>query len=120
MHEKTNFQTTAFEAACQKILSEQPEAMGVAFKFLDCGCSLLCGVSARGAPRGELIHMSGQPAKKGKKSPICFKCRKDGGFDRVVWQGIHWPGHKSELPAKELRLAIGREVFGPGYIEPDA
>jgi len=33
---------------------------------------------------------------------------------------IHWPGNKSELPDKELRLAIGKQVFGPGYIEPDA
>jgi hypothetical protein len=120
MHEKTNFQTTAFEAACQKILFEQPEAMGVAFKFLDCGCALLCGVSAQGDPCGKLIHMSGQQAKKGKKPPICFKCRKDRGLDRVVWQGIHWPGEESELPAKELRLAIGMKVFGPSYIEPDA
>ena len=120
MHEKTNFETTAFEATCQKILFDQPEAMGVAFKFLDCGCSLLCGVSAHGDPRGELIHVTGQPAKKGKKPPICFKCKKDGGLDRVIWQGIHWPGDKTELPAKELRLAIGKKVFGPGYIEPDA
>ncbi|MEJ2100348.1 MAG: hypothetical protein P8X68_10260 [Desulfobacterales bacterium] len=119
MHENANFQTTAFEATCHKILFDQPEAIGVAFKFLDCGCSLLCGVSAHGDPRGELIHVPGQPAKKGKKPPICFKCRKDGGLDRVIWQG-NWPGDKSELPAKELRLAIGKKVFGPSYIEPDA
>jgi hypothetical protein len=48
MEEKTNFRSTAFDAACQTILIEQPEAIGVAFKFLDCGCSLLCGVSAQG------------------------------------------------------------------------
>ena len=120
MQEKTNFRSTAFDAACQTILIEQPEAIGVAFKFLDCGCSLVCGVSAQGEPLGELIHVSGQPAKKGKKPPICFTCKKDSGLGRVIWEGIHWPGDETELPDKELRLAIGRNVFGPGYIEPDA
>ncbi len=120
MEEKTNFRSTAFDATCQSILTEQPEAIGVAFKFLDCGCSMLCGVSAQGDALSELIHVSGQPAKKGKKQPICFICRKDSGLDRVIWEGIHWPGDESEVPDKELRLAIGRNVFGPGYIEPDA
>ena len=120
MEEKTNFQSTAFDGACQSILSTHPEAIGVAFKFLDCGCSLLCGVSAQGDPIGEMIHVSGQPARKGKKPPICFKCKKDSSLERVVWEGIHWPGDENELPDKELRLSIGRNVFGPGYIEPDA
>ena len=120
MQEKTNFRSTAFDAACQAILSEQPEAIGVAFKFLDCGCSMLCGVSAQGDSLGELIHVSGQQAKRGKKPPICFICKKDNGFDRVIWEGIHWPGDESELPDKELRVAIGKNVFGPDYIEPDA
>ena len=120
MQEKTNFRSTAFDAVCQTILIERPEAIGVAFKFLDCGCALLCGVSAQGDPLGELIHVSGQPAKKGKKPPICFTCKKDSGLERVIWEGIHWPGDETELPDKELRLAIGRNVFGPDYIEPDA
>ena len=120
MEEKTNFRSTAFDAACQAILAEQPEAIGVAFKFLDCGCAMLCGVSAQGDALGELIHVSGQPTKKGKKTPICLRCRKDGGFDRVIWEGIHWPGDESERLDKELRIAIGRTVFGPGYLEPDA
>ena len=68
MEEKTNFRSTAFDGACQTILTACPEAIGVAFKFLDCGCSLLCGVSAQGNPVGELIHVSGQTARKGKKT----------------------------------------------------
>ena len=120
MEEKTNFRSSAFEESCQIILNAYPQAIGVAFKFLDCGCSLLCGVSAQGNPVGELIHVSGQAARKGKKPPICFTCKKDGGVERVIWQGIHWPGDESELPDKELRLSIGRNVFGPDYIEPDA
>ena len=120
MEEKTNFRSTAFDGACHTILTSCPEAIGVAFKFLDCGCSLLCGVSAQGNPVGELIHVSGQPARKGKKPPICFTCKKDDGMERVIWEGIHWPGEESELPDKELRLSIGKNVFGSGYIEPDA
>ena len=120
MEEKTNFQSTAFDSACQAILTACPDAIGVAFKFLDCGCSLLCGVSAQGNPVGELIHVSGQPAQKGRKAPVCFICKKDNGLERVIWEGIHWPGDENELPDKELRLSIGRNVFGPGYSEPDA
>jgi hypothetical protein len=120
MEEKTNFRSTAFDGACQTILTSHPEAIGVAFKFLDCGCSLLCGVSVQGDPIGEMLHVSGRPARKGKKPPICFKCKKDDSLERVVWEGIHWPGDENELPDKELRLSIGRNVFGPGYIEPDA
>ena len=120
MEDKTNFRSTAFDAACRTILTTSPEAIGVAFKFLDCGCSLLCGVTAQGTPVGELLHVSGTPARKGKKPPICFTCKKDDGMNRVIWEGIHWPGDESELPDKELRLSIGRNVFGPGYIEPDA
>jgi hypothetical protein len=101
MEDKTNFRSTAFDGACRTILTASPEAIGVAFKFLDCGCSLLCGVSAQGNPVGELLHVSGQPARRGKKSPICFTCKKDDGMDRVVWEGIHWPGDESELPDKK-------------------
>jgi hypothetical protein len=107
----------AFLRNCQRILSQYPEAIGVAFKWLDCGCSLLCGVSAKGDPVGRLVHFSGQTSTKGRPAPICFKCKKDGGLDRVVWQGIHWPGDPEEYPDKELRLWIGRQVFGPGYVE---
>ena len=119
MEEKTNFRSTAFDQACLTILGSFPEAIGVAFKFLDCGCSLLCGVSAQGDALGTLVHVSGQPIRKGKKPPICFRCKRDGGLDRVIWEGIHWPGDESELPDKELRLAIGRNVFGPAYVETD-
>ena len=119
MQEKTNFRSTAFDLACHNILRTSPDAIGVAFKFLDCGCSLLCGVSAQGNPIGELQHVSGQPVKKDKKPPICFRCKRDGGLHRVIWEGIHWPGDESELPDKELSLAIGRNVFGPGYVETD-
>ena len=110
--------SNAFKKTCQQIFDEHPEVIGIAFKWLDCGCSLVCGVSAKGEPVGELIHITGQSTKKGRKSVICLKCKRDNGLDRVVWQGIHWPGDKNELPERDLRLSIGRKVFGEAYSEP--
>jgi len=37
----------------------------------------------------------------------------------VVWDGIYWPGSQSEWPDKNLRISIGRKIFGPGYMEPE-
>ena len=108
---------SAFLETCRQILQANPEAIGVAFKWLDCGCSLLCGVTAKGEPIGSLVHVGGLSLTKDSRSAICFKCKKDNGLERVVWQGIHWPGDPSEYPDEELRLWIGRKVFGPGYVE---
>ncbi len=112
-------QVSPFNEACQKILFEQPEAIGVAYKVLDCGCALLCGASAAGGPIGILQHITGQPAKKGNTPPICLKCKKNNGLDRVVWDGIYWPGSHSEWPEKDVRISIGRKIFGSDYMEPD-
>ncbi|UCD78490.1 MAG: hypothetical protein JSW26_24260 [Desulfobacterales bacterium] len=112
-------QYSPFNEACQYILYENPAAIGVAYKVLNCGCALICGTSAGGDPVGKLHHISGQAVKKGKRPPICLKCRKDNGLDRVVWEGIYWPGAQSEWPDKDLRISIGRKVFGPGYMEPE-
>ena len=112
-------QYSPFNEACQTILAAHPEAIGVAYKVLNCGCSLICGASANGEPIGTLQHISGQPVKKGRKTPICLKCRKGSGLDRVVWEGIYWPGRQEEWPDKELRIAIGRRIFGAAYIEPE-
>ena len=108
-----------FDEACRLILYENPEAIGVAYKILNCGCALICCTSVEGDPIGSLHHVSGQSLKKGKKEPICLKCHQDKGLDRVVWEGIYWPGSQSEWPDKDLRLSIGRKVFGSGYMEPD-
>ena len=119
MEEKRAFTSNHFERVCHRILGEHPQAIGVAYKVLDCGCSLLCGVSAQGDPVGEMHHTSGQSVRKGIKPPICLKCKLDNGLKRVVWEGVFWPGGDTEKPDKELRLSIGREVFGPGYFEAD-
>ena len=76
-------------------------------------------VSAGGDPIGKLHHLSGQPMKGGRQATICLKCRQDDGLDRVVWEGIYWPGPQSEWPEKDLRIKIGRKIFGVGYMESD-
>ncbi len=119
MEDHRDFTSNYFESVCHHILADYPDAIGVAYKVLDCGCSLLCGVSARGNPVGELRHTSGQPTRKGVKPPICLKCKLDDGLKRVVWEGVFWPGDDTEKPEKELRILIGRRVFGPGYFEAD-
>jgi hypothetical protein len=119
MEENKDFRSNHFDTVCRTILTDYPDAIGVAYKVLDCGCSLLCGVSAQGSPMGPLRHTSGQPQRKGIKSPICLKCKIDNGLKRVVWEGVYWPGDESEKPDKDLRLSIGRKVFGPGYFEAD-
>lgn len=106
-----------FHDACERIFSDHPEAIGVAYKGLDCGCALVCAVSAKGDPVGSLVHVSGQPSGPGLGPPICLMCKKDSGLDRVVMQGVHWPGEESERPEEKLRLFIGEKVFGPGYSE---
>lgn len=117
MGKPDNQNTTPFDEACFRILMEYPEAIGVAFKWLDCGCSLVCGVDAMGDPAGLLVHIDSQSTAGSVRSNACSKCRKDKGLERVVWQGIHWPGTPDEYPDRELRIAIGRRVFGPGYTE---
>ena len=107
-----------FEAACMDIILEQPEAIGVAYKGLDCGCALLCGVSAAGRPLGPLRYLSGQPTPGGRRRPICLQCKiNDGLQHRVVREGIHWPGADHERPDPALRNHIGRQVFGGDYRE---
>ena len=119
MTDKKSTPNSPFNQACQNILIEHPAAIGVAYKVLNCGCAMICGATAGGEPIGTLQHISGQPLKRGSTSPICLKCRKDSSFDRVVWEGIYWPGPQSEWPEKDLRISIGRKIFGTGYIEPD-
>jgi hypothetical protein len=120
MTQKTNWKiASGFETLCVEILKTYPEAIGVAYKGLDCGCALLCGVSASSQPLGPLRYLSGQPQRTGRRAPICLKCKlNDGLRSRVVREGIFWPGSDSERPDIELRNLIGRTVFGSHYEEP--
>lgn len=104
-----------FEHACRQVLAKYPEAIGVAYKGLDCGCSLLCGVSAHGAPVGDLVHVPAH--SRGANAPVCLSCKRGSPWERVVREGLVWPGTPGERPSEELRTAIGRAVFGPNYTE---
>lgn len=119
MPENEKKQYSPFNDACRNILLRHPEAIGVAYKVLNCGCALICGATAGGEPIGHLRHISGQPVKSGRQAPVCLKCRRGNGLDRVVWEGIYWPGPQDEWPEKDLRVKIGRKIFGIGYMEPD-
>jgi hypothetical protein len=107
----------SFAWTCNQIFGRHPEAIGVAYKGLDCGCSLVCGVSAQGEPVGELHHVSNLDENPKGQGPICLLCKKDNGLKRVVREGILWPGTEAEWPDQELRLEIGSKVFGPDYHE---
>ena len=119
MTQKLNWKTNeGFDTLCMEILNAFPEAIGVAYKGLDCGCALLCGVSASSQPLGPLRHLSGQPRRPDRRTPICLRCKIDDGLrGRVVREGIFWPGSIDERPDIELRNLIGRSVFGPHYEE---
>ena len=112
-----NTGTDAFAQTCREILDLYPEAIGVAYKGLDCGCSLMCGVSAQGQPLGALQHVPGTATESGAGALICLRCKQDNGLQRVVNQGVVWPGTEAEWPEMDLRIAIGTAVFGPGYVE---
>lgn len=83
---------------------------------LDCGCINVCGVSIQGAPVGSIKTVA---LTEGTQNPVCNLCLLEKGrvAGRVVDRKIIWPGDESELPAPELRLTIGRKVFGPEYTE---
>jgi hypothetical protein len=44
MEFKSNTQFSPFNEACQAILFDRPEAIGVAYKVLDCGCYQPVGI----------------------------------------------------------------------------
>lgn len=109
------------EAAIKKIaahLGAQDSAViGVAVFELDCGCIRACGVSAEGDPVGEMIMVALGAVKALDDKPLCVKCDADGGADpiRCIRQSMVWPGDESEMPEEEVRLVIGKKVFGDEY-----
>ena len=112
-----NAEENAFKGTCRQIFHDYPDAIGVAYKGLDCGCSLMCGVSGQGYPVGALVHVPGGSHDSGAEALVCLACKRDDGLQRVVNQGIVWPGTENEWPDASLRNAIGQAVFGPEYVE---
>ena len=104
------------KAFCEDFILQHPEAMGIAYMELDCGCINQCGVSGKGDPVGEMRAISGY---SDKEDTVCLKCYRDQKIDwgRVIEKGLIWPGEESEIPDKTIRVAIGKKVFGSDYLE---
>ncbi len=101
---------------CEDLVLKHPEAMGIAYMQLDCGCINICGVSGKGDPVGGMQAISGRSQED---ETVCLKCYRDKKIDwgRVIDKGLIWPGEKSEKPDEGLRMTIGKQVFGPDYTE---
>jgi hypothetical protein len=117
MNQDDRYEHSEFNLACSRLLQAFPSAIGVAYQILDCGCAYMCTVSPGGEPMGEMVQVSGKTSPGG--APICFKCKLDSSFKRSVWQGIYWPGDRSDWPDRAVRVSIGQAVFGSSYTEAD-
>jgi hypothetical protein len=101
------------------IFASRRDAVGVAYRELDCGCARLCGVSRRGAPVGEVYNISGQPATRNLEPLVCLRCYRDKRFavERTARQGILWADRPERRVDVDQRAEIGQAVFGDGYRE---
>jgi len=99
------------------ILASRPDAVGVAFRELDCGCARLCGVSRQGEPVGEVYNLSGQLATRNLEPLVCLKCYRDKRFsvERTAHRGIIWADSPDRQTGDDERQLIGIAVFGKGY-----
>lgn len=106
---------------CNTIVMERPEAVGIAYIELDCGCIHFSGVSFNGDPIGKMQTLSGPPDDDTEESPICLQCYREKTLNtvRVTKKGLIWPGDAAEMPERDLRIFIGQTVFGPEYDESD-
>jgi dTDP-D-glucose 4,6-dehydratase len=99
------------------IMAARADAVGVAFRELDCGCARLCGVSRKGDPVGEVYNYSGQPTTRNLEPLVCLKCYRDKRFaqERTARQGILWTDVPDRRTEEDERHTIGRVVFGDDY-----
>jgi len=99
------------------IMAARADAVGVAFRELDCGCARLCGVSRKGDPVGEVYNYSGPPTTRNLEPLVCLKCYRDKRFaaERTARQGILWADAPGRQTGEDERYSIGRAVFGDGY-----
>lgn len=106
---------------CNTLVMDQPDAVGIAYIELDCGCIHFCGVSFNGHPVGKMQTLSGTSEDDAEAPPICLQCYREKKLDmmRVIKKRLVWPGEASEMPEKDLRIFIGQTVFGPDYDESD-
>lgn len=106
---------------CNRMVFNHPEAIGIAYIELDCGCIHFCGVSFNGYPVGIMQTLDGPSQDDVDAPPICLQCYREKTLNmaRVIRKGIVWPGGASEEPEKDFRIFIGQTVFGPDYDETD-
>lgn len=99
------------------ILASSPDAVGVAFRELDCGCARLCGVSRQGDPVGEVYNLSGQAPTRNLEPLVCLKCYRDKRFavERTARKGILWADGPDRQTGTDERQLIGIAVFGKAY-----
>jgi hypothetical protein len=109
----------ALKNICNRLVMKHPEAIGMAMIELDCGCVNICGVSIRGEPVGSINTIVASSETGDRRSPICRRCLVSKGriSGRVVNERMIWPGKVNEQPDRDLRLFIGRKVFGENYLE---
>lgn len=109
----------ALKNICNRLVMKHPDAIGMAMIELDCGCVNICGVSIRGEPVGSINTIVMGSESEDTTNPICSRCLASKGriTGRVVNQRMIWPGDANEQPDGDLRLSIGRKVFGEDYLE---
>ncbi len=119
MKEPAGHNFKALKEVCNRIVMKHADAIGMATIELDCGCINVCGVSFKGEPVGEMMSIPAHQKPENDNQLVCFKCleKKSEMKDRIINQGLIWPGDADEMPAEEIRLIIGQEVFGPDYSE---
>ena len=101
------------------IIASRRDAVGVAYRELDCGCARLCGVSRKGDPVGEVYNLSGQPTTRNLEPLVCLRCYRDKRFavERTTRQGILWADRAERQVRADERARIGQAVFGDSYRE---
>lgn len=109
----------ALKTICNRLVMKHPDAIGMAMIELDCGCVNICGVSIRGEPVGSINTIVTGSETGDTPNPVCNRCLASKGriSGRILNQRIIWPGEVSEHPDRDLRLFIGRKVFGEDYLE---
>jgi hypothetical protein len=109
--------TDKFAEIAEIILASRKDAVGVAFRELDCGCAYLCGVSRGGDPVGEVYNVSGQPATRNLEPLVCLRCYRDKRFavKRTARQGILWAVDADRRTQPQERDLIGQAVFGEDF-----
>ena len=105
--------------AARFIRENHPATVAVAFMELDCRCIKMCGFSAGGQLLSPVTLVLDRKAISKDRPPVCSACSKDGGISlqRLVGHGLIWTGAAAGRTSEDLRLRLGRQIFGDRYEE---